>query len=115
MVQRIPNWGRSLDNLAVHVTEAPAMDASSAPAAVNDEGADEQLARAHLRYVRGSPHKYRRVLDTIRGRSYEEALAILQYMPYRACENVLKVVRSAAANAAHNYDMKKSKLFINEI
>jgi len=68
-----------------------------------------------LRFVRGSPHKYRRVIDTIRGRSYEEALAILQFMPYRACENVLKVVRSAAANAAHNFDMKKSKLYISDI
>eukprot|EP00466_Bigelowiella_natans_P019747 jgi/Bigna1/54535/estExt_Genewise1Plus.C_370023 len=89
---------------AVQEVEAPTQTAQ-----------DDKDATAVLRFIRGSPHKYRRVVDTIRGRSYEEALAILQFMPYRACENVLKVVRSAAANAAHNQDMKKSKLYISDI
>eukprot|EP00471_Norrisiella_sphaerica_P000591 CAMPEP_0184483042 /NCGR_PEP_ID=MMETSP0113_2-20130426/4651_1 /TAXON_ID=91329 /ORGANISM="Norrisiella sphaerica, Strain BC52" /LENGTH=296 /DNA_ID=CAMNT_0026863173 /DNA_START=61 /DNA_END=951 /DNA_ORIENTATION=- len=98
---------------SMRVTEAPVEVESSAAATGDDEV--EKDAYAHLRFIRGSPHKYRRVVDTIRGRSYEEALAILQFMPYRACENVLKVVRSAAANAAHNMDMKKSKLYISDI
>ena len=41
--------------------------------------------------LQGAPNKVRRVLDTIRGRPYEEALMILEYMPYRACEPILKV------------------------
>lgn len=58
--------------------------------------------KAIARYIRMSPHKVRRVLDQIRGRSYREALIILEFMPYRACEPVLKVLRSAVANAEHN-------------
>ena len=46
-------------------------------------------ARAIARYIRMSPRKVRRVLDQIRGRSYREALIILEFMPYRACEPVL--------------------------
>lgn len=58
--------------------------------------------KAIARYIRMSPIKVRRVLDQIRGRSYREALIILEFMPYRACEPVLKVLRSAVANAEHN-------------
>jgi hypothetical protein len=47
-------------------------------------GAMEMLeARAILRFVRGSPNKMRRVLDTIRGKTYEDALKILTFMPYK--------------------------------
>ncbi|MFN7218130.1 uL22 family ribosomal protein, partial [Microcystis sp.] len=39
--------------------------------------------KASARYIRMSPLKVRRVLDQIRGRSYREALIILEFMPYR--------------------------------
>jgi len=42
-------------------------------------------ASAFSRYVRISPSKVRRILDQIRGRSSEEALMILKFMPYKAC------------------------------
>jgi large subunit ribosomal protein L22 len=58
--------------------------------------------KAVARFIRMSPHKVRRVLDQIRGRSYREALIILEFMPYRACEPILKTLRSAVANAEHN-------------
>ena len=58
--------------------------------------------KAVARFIRMSPHKVRRVLDQIRGRSYRESLIILEFMPYRACEPILKVLRSAVANAEHN-------------
>merc|ERR1712032_621065 len=48
-----------------------------------------------------------------RGMSYEEALMALEFMPYRACDDILKVLYSAAANAKHNYGMNKSKLYIS--
>jgi large subunit ribosomal protein L22 len=51
------------------------------------------------RYVRMSPRKVRRVLDQIRGKSYRDALIILEFMPYKACEPIIKVLRSAVANA----------------
>ncbi|KAL4289759.1 hypothetical protein GQ457_14G001260 [Hibiscus cannabinus] len=49
-----------------------------------------------------SAHKARRIIDQIRGRSYEETLMILELMPYRASYPILKLVYSAAANARHN-------------
>ena len=72
-------------------------------------------AKAIKRNITMSPFKVRRVLDQIRGRSYEEALMILAFMPYRACQPVLKVLSSAAANAKHNYGMDKKKLVVDQI
>ncbi len=69
--------------------------------------------QAVARYIRMSPHKVRRVLDQIRGRSYREALIILEFMPYRACDPVLKVLRSAVANAEHNEGYTPSGLVVS--
>ncbi len=73
-----------------------------------------QEVKAIARFIRMSPHKVRRVLDQIRGRSYREALIILRFMPYRACEPVLKLVRSAAANAEHNAGINPADLIISQ-
>nr|YP_009412697.1 ribosomal protein L22 [Phellodendron amurense]YP_009940606.1 ribosomal protein L22 [Phellodendron chinense]ASK51031.1 ribosomal protein L22 [Phellodendron amurense]QNZ92246.1 ribosomal protein L22 [Phellodendron chinense]QYJ09029.1 ribosomal protein L22 [Phellodendron chinense]UEK22458.1 ribosomal protein L22 [Phellodendron chinense] len=59
-----------------------------------------------------SAHKARRVIDQIRGRSYEETLMILELMPYRACYPILKLVYSAAANGIHNLGFNEASLFI---
>nr|BEV77251.1 ribosomal protein L22 [Paramignya lobata] len=59
-----------------------------------------------------SAHKARRVIDQIRGRSYEESLMILELMPYRACYPILKLVYSAAANGIHNLGFNEGSLFI---
>ena len=66
--------------------------------------------KAIARYVRMSPFKVRRVLDQIRGRSYREALIVLEFMPYRACNPILKLLRSAAANAEHNEGLERARL-----
>jgi large subunit ribosomal protein L22 len=73
-----------------------------------------QEVKAIARYIRMSPYKVRRVLDQIRGRTYQEALIILEFMPYRSCEPILKVLRSAAANAEHNEGMDRSKLVVSQ-
>ncbi|MFN9175313.1 MAG: 50S ribosomal protein L22 [Synechocystis sp.] len=70
--------------------------------------------KAIARYVRMSPLKVRRVLDQIRGRSYREALIILEFMPYKACEPILKVLRSAVANAEHNEGLDPTSLVISQ-
>lgn len=70
--------------------------------------------KAIARYIRMSPYKARRVLDQIRGRSYREALIVLEFMPYRACEPVLKVLRSAVANAEHNAGLDPSNLIVSQ-
>lgn len=69
--------------------------------------------KAIARYIRMSPRKVRRVLDQIRGRSYREALIVLEFMPYRACEPILKVLRSAVANAEHNEGLDPSTLVVS--
>ncbi len=69
---------------------------------------------AIARYIRMSPHKVRRVLDQIRGKTYRDALIILEFMPYRACDPVLKVLRSAVANAEHNRGLDPKTLVISQ-
>ena len=69
--------------------------------------------KAIARYIRMSPRKVRRVLDQIRGRSYREALIILEFMPYRSCEPSLKVFRSAVANAEHNEGLDPASLIVS--
>jgi large subunit ribosomal protein L22 len=64
-------------------------------------------AKAIGRYIRMSPRKVRRVLNQIRGKSYEEALMLLEFMPYKACGPVWQVIYSAAANAEHNLNLIK--------
>ncbi len=70
--------------------------------------------KAISKYIRMSPYKVRRVLDQIRGRQYREALIILEFMPYKACEPVLKVLRSAVANAEHNAGLDPASLVISQ-
>ena len=55
--------------------------------------------RATARYVRGSAQKAKLVLDLIRGRDINTALATLQFCRKRAARHVSKVLRSAIANA----------------
>ncbi len=69
---------------------------------------------AIARFVRMSPYKVRRVLDQIRGKSYRDALMILEFMPYRACEPVTKLLRSAAANAQHNAGLDVTTLVVSQ-
>lgn len=76
---------------------------------------NNQSVKAVAKYIRMSPNKVRRVLDQIRGRSYQEALMILEFLPYDAGGPVWQVVHSAAANAKHNYNLDKKKLVIGEI
>ncbi|HEY9827146.1 MAG TPA: 50S ribosomal protein L22 [Stenomitos sp.] len=70
-------------------------------------------AFATARFVRMSPRKVRRVLDQIRGRSYRDALILLEFMPYRSCDPIVKVLRSAVANAEHNKGFDKTDLVVS--
>jgi large subunit ribosomal protein L22 len=64
------------------------------------------------KYLRLSPIKVSRILNQIRGKKYQEAILILQFMPYRACINIRKVLESAVCNAEHNYGFSKNNLQI---
>ena len=70
---------------------------------------------AHARFIRISPYKVRVVLDTVRGKSVNEALAILDSTPKAASDVVSKLIKSASANAEHNQEMARSDLYVAEI
>nr|YP_010984048.1 ribosomal protein L22 [Hydrangea bifida]WOK77406.1 ribosomal protein L22 [Hydrangea bifida] len=65
-------------------------------------------------HISMSAHKARRVIDQIRGRSYEETLMILELMPYQACYPIFKLVYSAAANASYNLGSNEANLVISK-
>jgi len=72
-------------------------------------------ARAQARYVRLAPRKARDVVNLIRNKDLDEAISILRYTPRRASETVAKVVKSAAANAENNLEMKRGLLYIDQV
>ncbi|MBQ4574255.1 MAG: 50S ribosomal protein L22 [Clostridia bacterium] len=71
-------------------------------------------AKAILRYARISPRKVKIVLDLIRGKDVDMAMAILKNTPKAASEYLIKLLNSAVANAEHNFSMDKSKLYVSE-
>ena len=71
-------------------------------------------AKAKVQFVRISPRKVKIVLDLVRGKNVSEAMAILKHTPKAASEYVYKLVKSAAANAEHNFGMDPEKLYVSE-
>ncbi len=69
---------------------------------------------AKARYIRISPYKVRAVLDTVRGKSYREAVAILANTNKSSALPILKVVKSAGANAENNLGMNLDTLYVAE-
>ena len=74
----------------------------------------EKRPYAVAKYIRVSPYKVRTVLALIRGKSYKEAKAILDYSVNGSALAVKKVLMSAAANAEHNLGMDKADLYVAE-
>jgi large subunit ribosomal protein L22 len=71
-------------------------------------------AKAVAKTVRIAPRKARLVVDLIRGKKVGEAVAILRLTPKAASPIVEKVLKSAIANAEHNYDMDANNLVVSE-
>jgi len=67
---------------------------------------------ATTRYVRRSTRKTRLVTDAIRGRSVEEARALLSFMPQGAAREVAATLQSAAANAESNHNLAAADLIV---
>ena len=70
-------------------------------------------ARAILKYARISPRKVNIVLDLIRNKDTEKAMAILKFTPKAACEYLEKLLKSAMANA-ENKNMDTKNLYVAE-
>ena len=72
-------------------------------------------ARAYLKHVRISPRKVKIACDLIRGKDVATAAAILMNTPKAASEHLLKLLKSAAANAENNHEMDPAKLYVSEV
>ncbi len=72
-------------------------------------------AKAIARYLRISPFKARQVADLVRGKNVKEAVGILKYANKRSAPLINKVLKSAVANAEHNYDMDSDDLYVSAI
>ena len=71
-------------------------------------------ARAYLKYARIAPRKVQIVLDLIRNKPVDQAMAILKHTPKAACEPLEKLLKSAIANAENNHNMDPDKLYVSE-
>ena len=72
-------------------------------------------AFAHVKYVRMSPRKVKLVCDMIRGLDVKTATAYLMQTSKAACEPMLKLLKSAVANAENNHSMDVDKLFVSHV
>lgn len=72
-------------------------------------------AYAIARNIRTTPRKVRLVIDLVRGKDVKVALGILANVNKAATSDVIKVIKSAAANATNNFQMDESRLYISEI
>nr|YP_010197019.1 hypothetical protein LK099_pgp063 [Crassiphycus corneus]UAD84823.1 hypothetical protein [Crassiphycus corneus] len=63
------------------------------------------------KYLRLSTQKTRRILNQIKGKNYQEAILILEFMPYKPCKVIKKILESAASNAS-NLEYEKQNLII---
>lgn len=70
--------------------------------------------KATAKTVRVTSRKAKLVLDLIRGKDVAEAMGMLKLLPNKAARVTYKVVKSACANATHNFQMDESKLYVKE-
>ena len=75
----------------------------------------ELSAKAEARYVRISSRKVGIVAKLIRGKNVDEAMAILEFTPKAGAEVLIKLLKSAIANAENNNGMDHSKLYVAEV
>lgn len=71
--------------------------------------------KAQAKYVRSGARKVRQVADLIRGKNAKDALVTLEFIPNLGAQLIGKVLKSAIANAKHNYKLNEEKLIITKI
>ena len=71
--------------------------------------------RASVQRVRVSPRKARLVVDLVRGKKVNEAIAIMKFLPNKAAVDVERLLKSVAANAENNYDLDPDDLWVKAI
>ena len=71
--------------------------------------------KAYLKYLRIAPRKVQIVADLIRGKDVNTAMAILMQTPKAASEPMIKLLKSAVANAENNNNMDVEKLYVSQV
>jgi large subunit ribosomal protein L22 len=105
-----PKRGRRRSSETAAPAKAPVHKKSPAPRAADGT----VVVRAQAKYVRHAPRKARLVVDHIRGKSVDDARAILQHTPRAAAVDVLKLLESAVANAENNHELVADDLVIRK-
>ncbi len=98
--------------------EEPARPTRSAPSrrrGRRDPSLPAPVVRAQAKYVRSSARKARLVCDHIRGKSVEEARAILALTPRAIARDWSKLLESAVANAEHNHELVGEDLYVKAV
>ena len=72
-------------------------------------------ALAHVKFVRMSPRKVKLICDMIRGKDVKTAFGYLMSTPKAATEPMLKLLKSATANAENNHNMDPETLYVSEV
>ena len=72
-------------------------------------------ARAIVRNVRMTPRNIKLICDLIRGKDVGTAMAILMQTPKAASEPMMKLLKSAVANAENNFNMDVEKLYVSQV
>ncbi len=95
--------------------EAPPAPAPTRRRPKRDPSLPPPEVRAQAKYVRSSARKARLVCDHIRGKSVEEARAILAHTPRAIARDWSKLLESAVANAEHNHELVGEDLYVKAI
>mgnify|MGYP000791862692 CR=1 FL=1 len=75
---------------------------------------EKKIARAEHKYARISPRKVEIICNMIRGKKANVALALMENTPKAGCELMIKVLKSAVANAENNFEMDPAKLYVEQ-
>ena len=73
---------------------------------------ERKIAYAEHKYARISPRKVEIICNMIRGKNADVALALMENTPKAGCELMVKVLKSAMANAENNFEMDPEKLYV---
>jgi ribosomal protein L22 len=93
----------------------PAKPAASRRRSATPADGEPQLVRAHAKYVRSSARKARLVCDQIRGKSVDDARAILSMTARDVARDWSKLLESAVANAENNHELVGDELRIRAV
>ena len=70
---------------------------------------------AHIKYLKSSPIKLRRIANVVRGEKVNTALNVLRHLPHKSSELLFEAIHSAKANAINNHKCDESTLYISSL